>query len=1036
MLQEPAKWAAHAKPVRSAVITGSVTGPAGQPIAGACVTAIGRAGSVLAAAAPDGTFRLAGLAPGSYALEYRDCAAPGQYLSRWSGGAASQRSAARIQATAGQARRVPVMMLTPVSPATLLPSRASWQRMLAAADGRGLSVAAAAKTGRISGVVTGKGKPLGGICVTAFPVNGGLGYGATTTKHGTYTLRHVAAGRYFVTFAGGLCPSNTNWLQQIYRDDNNPFGIGGTVVKVSSGKATTGIDGRLRLGGEISGTVTSKSGHKLAGICVAANGQVTGGFVGIELPTARDGSYHLHALFPGKYSLQFSIGCGSKGNYAPASHRAIRIRYGQDVSGINAALGTGGTITGKVTLTSSSGQPLAGICVFANDNSGLVNSAAATGPAGHYQLIGLSTGTYQLEFLPGCDNDGNYVTAFATAHATAGKVTSGVNAVLQVGGVISGTVTDTHGRPVPGICIDLQGSGDFTANLPDSTADNGSYLINQLSAGTYQIGFSGGCGNSGSYAPNWYNNQSDQSLATPITLAVAGTFTANAQLQPGATITGKVTNASGHRLSGICVYAATETQAEIGPIFQAITETRNGTYSIPNLEPGQYLINFGCGQSASYGDQWFGELLDGGAPALVSAGPGRTTGISAVLHPGGTIMGVVTSTSGHPLAGICVSAANTRQAGTVVSQVGGFGQPVTDAHGKYRLAGLEAGSYYVSFSPCQGSSKYAAQVYRGYPTSAGAPTPVKVKAGRGTTGIDARLIVGGTISGRVVNAAGKPLRNICVFALGVQSGFSSGFAVTGKTGTYTLAPGLPTGNYAIEFTPCGNRNLITVLASAHVTAPHATTGVDATLRAGGSIAGVVTAKSPSGQPVADACVEVVSSNPANAGGFGFTGPDGSYLATGLAAGTYQVFFGDPLCSLSAAGLAPQWYNNQPTQATATQVTVTVGQTTPSIDAALQPDGEITGTVSGPSGSAISGACAIAMPIPGAGVPPVVAVSRPGGYALADLLPGRYKVEFSSGCGAVGYASQWWNGASSKATAKVIRVVAGQDVSGISARLRR
>lgn len=1032
MLRERAKWAAHAEPGRSAVITGTVIGPAGQPIAGACVTAIGSASSVLATAAPDGTFRLAGLPPGSYALEYRDCAAPGRYLTRWSGGADSQRSAARIQATAGQVRRVPVMMLRPVSPATLLPYRASWQHMLAAADGRGLSVAAAAKTGRISGVVTGNGKPLAGICVIAFPVNGGFGYGATTTKHGTYTMRHVAAGRYYVTFAG-LCPSNTNWLQQVYRDDNNPFGIGGTVVKVSSGKTTTGIDGHLRLGGEISGTVTSTSGHKLAGICVISNGQVSGGFVGTEIPTARNGSYHLHALFPGKYSLQFSIGCGSTGNYAPASHRAIRIRYGQDVSGINATLGTGGTITGKVTLTTSSGQPLAGICVFASNNSGSVNLNAATDAAGDYQVIGLGTGTYQLQFMPGCNNGGNYTSAAATVHATAGKVTSGVNAVLQVGGVISGTVRDRHGTPVPGICIDLQGGAAFTGNVPNSTAGDGSYVINQLSAGTYQIGFSGGCGNSGSYAPYWYLNQSDESLATPINLAVGGTFTANARLHPGATITGKVTNASGHGLSGICVYAATEDEAELGPVFQAATVTGNGSYSIPNLAPGQYLVNFGCQQDQAYASQWFGESLDGRAPALVSAGPGRTTGISAVLRPGGTITGVVTSSSGHPLAGICVTAVNTRQAGSVVgSSSGGFGTPITDARGKYRLSGLEAGSYYVSFSPCVASPKYAAQVYRGYPTSAGAPTPVKVKAGRETSGINARLIVGGTISGTVVNAGAKPLRNVCVFAADLAS---SGFAITSKAGTYTI-PGLPTGNYELEFSPCDNQNLVPVLAHARVRAPRATKGVDATLNAGGSIAGVVTATSPSGQPVADACVVVVSSNPNNPGGFGFTGPNGSYLATGLAAGTYQVFFADPLCFLSPPGLAPQWYNNQPTQAKATPVAVTVGQTTPSINAALQPDGEITGTVSGPSGSAISGACVAAVPLPAGGSPRIVAVSRPAGYALSDLLPGRYKVEFSSGCGAVGYASQWWKHASSKATAKVIKVIAGQDASGISARLHR
>jgi hypothetical protein len=1031
-LRERAKWAAHAGPVRSAAIAGTVTGPAGRPIAGACVTAIGRAGSVLAAAAPDGTFRLAGLAPGSYALVYRDCAAPGRYLTRWSGGAVSQRSAARIQATAGQVRRVPAMMLRPVSPAALLPNRASWQRMLAATDGRGLSVAAAAKTGRISGVVTGKGKPLGGICVVAFAVNGGLGYGATTTKHGTYTVRHVAAGRYYVSFAGGLCPSNTNWLQQVYRDDNNPFGIGGTAVKVSAGKTITGIDGHLRLGGEISGTVTSKSGHKLAGICVAANGQVPGGFVDIELPTARDGSYHLHALFPGKYSVQFSIGCGSKGNYAPASHRAIRIRYGQDVSGINAALGTGGTITGKVTLTTSSGQPLAGICVFANNNSGSVNANAATDAAGDYRLIGLGTDTYQLQFQPGCNNGGNYTSAAASAHATEGEVTSGVNAVLQVGGVISGTVTDTHGRPVSGICIDLQGSGDFTANLPGSTANDGSYLINQLSAGTYQIGFSGGCGNSGSYAPNWYNNQSDQSLATPITLAAAGTFTANAQLQPGATITGKVTNASGHGLSGICVDAATEFQAELGAVFQASAFSHNGTYSIPNLAPGQYLVNFGCDQDQAYANQWFGVGPGAGAPALVSAGPGRTGGINGVLQPGGTITGVVTSSSGHPLAGICVTAARVGQSASAISSSGGPGEPFTDSRGAYRLTGLAAGRYVVTFSPCAGAFQYAQQVYRDQ-ASVLTATPVSVKAGKTTRGINGRLVVGGSISGRVVSTTAKPLRNICVFVAS-QNGVAS-FAITGKAGTYTVR-GLASGNYVLEVIPCGNQNLIAVLTGAKVTQPHATRGIDVTLHPGGTITGVVTATSSSGPPVSNTCVEVDSSDPANLGSFAVTGADGKYQATGLAAGTYQVFFSDPLCPLSPPGLAPQWYNNQPTQAKATPVAVTIGQTTPSINATLQPDGEITGTVSGPSGSAISGACAIAWPIPGAGTPPVVAVSRPGGYALADLLPGRYKVEFSSGCGAVGYASQWWKGASSKATAKAITVVAGKDVSGISARLHR
>ena len=1027
MLRERAKLAAHAQPAQRGAITGTIVGGYGQPIAGACVTAIGSAGTVLAAAAPDGTFRLGGLASGSYVLEYRGCGATGRYLTSWSGGTGSRQSAAHVRVTAGQVRHVPVMMLRSAIPAALQSNHASWQRMLAAADGRGLSAAAAAKTGKIKGIVTGRGKPVRGICVITFPTNGGQGYGATTNSKGDYTIRHVPAGRYYVTFDGELCsgPGNSNWLQQTYRDDNNPFGIGGTAVKVTSGRTRSGINGHLRLGGEISGTVTSKSGRKLAGICVSTNGQVKGGFIGLQTQTVRNGSYHLNALYPGKWPLQFSIGCGSKGNYAPATHRAIRTGYGQDVSGIDAALGAGGTITGRVTLTARTGKPLAGICVFASNNSGSINSNAATDAAGRYRAIGLGTGTYQLQFQAGCNNNGNYTTVNATARATAGKITKGVDAVLQVGATISGVVTDNHGKPVGGMCIELQGNGAYNANLPESTDDNGSYAINGLSAGTYELGFFGGCGNSGSYAPYWYDNQSDESLATPIKVAVGGTFTANAQLQPGATIAGKLTNASGRALSGICVYATTETDAEIGPVFVALAVTQHGKYSIPDLAPGQYLVNFGCQQDQAYANQWFGVAPGPGQPELVSATPGRTGGIDGVLRQAGTITGVVTSSSGHPLAGICVTAAPIGQAASIATSGAGLGGPTTNSRGDYQLSGLAPGRYSVAFSACEGSSRYASELRA---------TAVTVRSGRTTRGINGRLSVGGTISGRVASTAAKPLRNICIFATDSQTGFV-GFASTGKAGTYTVT-GLGTGSYLVEIGPCLNQDLTTVLRHVRVRQPHATRDINVTLSPGGTVAGVVTAISSSGAPVPDTCVEVISSNPANPGSVGTTGANGSYRATGLATGTYQVYFGDPLCILAVPGLAPQWYDDQPTQATASPVSVTAGQTTSSIDAALQPDGEITGAVSGPSDSRISGACVTAVPLPAAGSPRIVAVSRPGGYALADLLPGRYKVEFSSGCGATGYASQWWKDASSQAVAKIITVVAGEDASGISATLKR
>ena len=40
-------------------------------------------------------------------------------------------------------------------------------------------------------------------------------------------------------------------------------------------------------------------------------------------------------------------------------------------------------------------------------------------------------------------------------------------------------------------------------------------------------------------------------------------------------------------------------------------------------------------------------------------------------------------------------------------------------------------------------------------------TAVGVRPGKTTARIDGHLVIGGTISGRVVNASGTPLRNIC-----------------------------------------------------------------------------------------------------------------------------------------------------------------------------------------------------------------------------------------------------------------------------------
>jgi hypothetical protein len=1012
MLRQRAAVLAH-----SASITGVVVGLDGRRVPGACVSAIGSSRSYTTGASAAGKFDITGLAPGSYVLEYRDCAAPARYLTRFSGGASWRRTAARVAVTAYQVRHVPVMTLWPAHPATLLPDPASWRRMLANSDGV-LSAAAAAKTGKITGVVTGKGRRLSGICVEAQPAGGGPSYvAATTHKNGTYELSDLRPGGYHVLFEPfNACPDRADWLEQNYRGHNQlfPLAFEANVVKVRKGSTTRAIDAKLIRGGQIAGKVTAASGKGLRGICVEALVQLKNLGFGFAAATGKTGVYALHALFPGTYHLVVLTGCSNSGNYAPAFLRPIRIRRTSH-STVNVEMHTGAIVTGAVG--NSNGRPLSGICVFAYDSH--QGALTSTGSSGLYRVIGLDTGGYQVNFSPGCNNNGNYLPADRSVRATEGKVTT-LNVKLRTGAEFAGTVTDSAGHGLGGMCIELVGPANATPNVPESTSSNGAFVIDRVPSGSYEIGFSTGCGNNGNYAPYWWHQQPDLSTATPITVTAPDHIAVHAQMQTGGEITGTVTDSHGRRLTGVCVAAATAAFAPYDAFTQFAT-SQDGLFDLAGLEPGQYEVDFGCGAPA-YADQWFPDAPDSASAHLVSVAAGQTSGISAVLEPAGAIAGVVTGQSGKPVADVCVQALDQ-------NQPSGTSPALTSSRGTYQITGLALGSYHVEFSACAAHFHYATQWYRNRAVQT-APVPVHVRAGVTTENIDARLTFGGTISGRVTNVSGKPLFNICPVAYS-----SGGQPVTGHTsraGTYKL-PGLSTGSYTVEIEPCGGQNLVTVFKHARVVAPRATSGVNAKLLQGGSVEGQISAaEANTNIGLGYECAEVVSTNPNHAGGLGVSSLGGDWAATGFATGTYKLYFGDPLCGEGPPNVAAQWYNDQATQANATTVTITAGLTRFRINAILPLTGEITGAVSTASGAALSGACVTAFPADGS--TPVVGVSGAGGYSLIDLQPGRYRVEFGAGCGATGYRTQWWRDASSRRTATVIKVTANHVVTGINASL--
>jgi len=241
------------------------------------------------------------------------------------------------------------------------------------------------------------------------------------------------------------------------------------------------------------------------------------------------------------------------------------------------AAGTG-SISGIVTGGATGGQLiLAGPCAAAYDSSGnQVGGMVRADSDGHYELSGLETGDYRVEFidcaarldpdrdpyacvgaavvnclLPGLPSefyDNKRTLAEATPiSVTDGQATTGINGHLGADGVISGTVTDSLGIPLYNICVDAYDSEGQPAGTRGLTV-SGHYEVKGLDTGDYVLKFSD-CQHpeDPSATTEYYDDASSMATAEPVSAKDDGVTTGiDAQLvtkpQPAARAAiGKVT---------------------------------------------------------------------------------------------------------------------------------------------------------------------------------------------------------------------------------------------------------------------------------------------------------------------------------------------------------------------------------------------------------------------------------------------------------------------------------------------------------------
>jgi len=256
---------------------------------------------------------------------------------------------------------------------------------------------------------------------------------------------------------------------------------------------------------------------------------------GVSFPTVytdASGNFAI-ANLPGQYALYFA-GNNGTGTYVYQldanvvaeyyNHKAsqndldvVALAADQTLSLGAYPIAVGAIVTGR--LTNANGGPLSNGPVTSYDAAGNSSSYVYTDNNGNYTLAGVPVGSARLRFRHNGWADSYYNNHPSLGPADALTTQSGVtipniNAQLPKGGIISGTVKDTSGNPLPNISVQLFSVSDstfFRTSL--TTASNGTYNFFNVMAGDYKVYFNSG---PSGYVALWYNNAASFAAAATV----------------------------------------------------------------------------------------------------------------------------------------------------------------------------------------------------------------------------------------------------------------------------------------------------------------------------------------------------------------------------------------------------------------------------------------------------------------------------------------------------------------------------------------
>jgi 5-hydroxyisourate hydrolase-like protein (transthyretin family) len=387
---------------------------------------------------------------------------------------------------------------------------------------------------------------------------------------------------------------------------------------------------------------------------------------------------------------------------------------------------------------------------------------------GSYEFAALNPGTYKVfadpylsdhkEYMPTWYPDEQFMSDADLVTVTADQITPNIDFSLELYGSITGRVTDeATGDPIAGMSV---GAFNTTGNqygiLNRTTNANGEYTL-YMRNGSYRVHVNT---DGTPYKDEYYDNAEDQGSATLIDITEGNTVSDinfALALHTGGSISGRVLDPDGNPASWASVYAQAIVYCD--GCYGTAQANMNGYYNIDKLPAADYRVRTSVG---SYPDQYYYQQVgeNNANPVTVILGQ-DTPNIDFKLIRGGKITGQVRYPNSDPVEGMYVSASAIGG--------GGWGNAYADSNGNYEIDTLPPGDYRVHANPVDGQKAadkiYMVQYYNNQEKEEDAD-PVTVLDEQTASDIDFDLVVGGTISGQLLDRylAGRRQRQLlCVY---------------------------------------------------------------------------------------------------------------------------------------------------------------------------------------------------------------------------------------------------------------------------------